>query len=127
MIEPISFEPTCDLSMLRHRAQLMRTLRDFFDKRGFVEVQTPVLGAETVIDAHIDPIEVNLQSIGITRGQDQAESWYLQTSPELMMKRLLAAGMQAIYQIGPYFERVKQEAVIILSSRWLNGIVAAMT
>jgi len=75
-------------------------LREFFDELGFVEVQTPTLSHDTVIDRHIDPIEVRLN-----QGSDPNEAtiYYLQSSPEAAMKRLLACGMKEIYQVGPVF------------------------
>lgn len=86
------------LENLRTRARLLKRLRTFFDARGFLEVQTPVLCSETVIDRHLDPIAVPLTIPG--RGRVE---WFLQTSPEQSMKRLLALGTGSIYQIGPVF------------------------
>jgi lysyl-tRNA synthetase class 2 len=77
---------------------MLRQLRSFFDERGFVEVQTPTLCSETVIDRHLDPISVTLSLPG-----NGEQEWFLQTSPEQSMKRLLAMGMGSIYQIGPVF------------------------
>ncbi|XZE45406.1 EF-P lysine aminoacylase EpmA [Pirellulaceae bacterium SH467] len=83
---------------LQRRAAMLRQLRSFFDERGFVEVQTPTLCSETVIDRHLDPISVTLSLPG-----NGEQEWFLQTSPEQSMKRLLAMGMGSIYQIGPVF------------------------
>jgi lysyl-tRNA synthetase class 2 len=81
-------------SVLELRAGVRRSLRDFFDARGFLEVDTPVLGAEVLPEAHIEPVEVRLAG-----GQVR----WLQASPELLMKRLLAAGAGAIYQFAHAF------------------------
>ncbi len=78
---------------------LLRRLRSFFDQLDFVEVQTPVLSRHTVIDRHIDLISVEI----IEPGTNTPSAWYLQSSPEAAMKRLLACGMKKIYQIGPVF------------------------
>ncbi|MCU0715535.1 MAG: EF-P lysine aminoacylase EpmA [Pirellula sp.] len=96
----MSWHRNCErqLRNLRRRAEMLRQLRAFFDERGFVEVQTPTLCSETVIDRHLDPISVTLQ----LPGEEECE-WFLQTSPEQSMKRLLALGMGSIYQIGPVF------------------------
>lgn len=80
--------------LLEQRAGVRRSLREFFDARGFVEVDTPVLGIEVLPEAHIDPVRVQLANGN--------ERW-LQASPELLMKRLLALGSGAIYQIAPAF------------------------
>lgn len=72
--------------MLRLRARLLQQTREFFAERRFLEVETPLLSADTVVDRHLDPIAVSLPS------RRQTDPLWLQTSPELAMKRLLAAG-----------------------------------
>ena len=68
----------------------MRGIRKFFDDQGFVEVETAVRIAAPAPEEHIDcPLVVG--------------GGYLRASPELQMKKLLAAGMDKIYQIGPCF------------------------
>ncbi len=93
--------PSCSLDMLRARAELLRTLRRFFDDRGFLEVETPILSRDSVIDEHLDPLRVTLFTD--PREPDRGETLWLQTSPEFAMKRLLAAGATAIYQITRAF------------------------
>lgn len=89
---------SASVANLKSRAVLLGRLRQFFDLRGFTEVQTPVLSCDSIIDRHLDPIEVNVQM----PGQEPA-TWYLQTSPEQSMKRLLTSGIGSIYQVGPVF------------------------
>jgi len=79
--------------MLERRARLLRAIREFFFERGVTEVVTPVLGHAGVTDPHIE---------NIVLGHHGAD-YYLQTSPEHMMKRLLASGAGAIFQMGPVF------------------------
>ena len=81
--------------ILELRARIRRGLRDVFDRRGFVEVDTPVLSREVLPEAQIDPIAVFLD------GDDQPR--YLQASPEALMKRLLARDAGAIYQFAESF------------------------
>lgn len=90
-----------DVSLLRARADLLRQLRSYFDDRGFIEVQPPCLSRDCVIDAYIDPISIDAKQLGIA--VDLPDRLYLQTSPELAMKRMLAAGAGSIYSIGPVF------------------------
>lgn len=85
-----SWRPTAAHDALKARADLLRTVRAFFDGRGVLEVSTPLLAAHAVSDEHIDAIEV------------PGHGW-LQTSPEYHMKRLLAAGSGPIYQIARAF------------------------
>ena len=92
------FRPTADWPALRGRAQLLRQVRAFFDERGFLEVDTPLLSADTVIDRHLDPFAVQV-------GAAPDSVHWLQTSPEFAMKRMLAAGAQAIYQVAKAFRR----------------------
>ena len=75
---------------LRERARIVRAIRRFFDERGFVEVETAVRIPAPAPEEHIDCPPV----VG---------GGYLRASPELQMKKLLAAGMDKIYQIGPCF------------------------
>lgn len=84
------FRPSASLAALEHRAALLRMLREFFHARGFVEVETPLLASEIIPELHIDPIATDA-------GQ------YMQASPELHMKCLLAAGATAIFQVTRSF------------------------
>lgn len=101
------FRPTASWTNLQLRAQTLKRLRAFFDARGFVEVETPVLSRDSVIDRHLDPLPVTL--FDDPRTPAQGRTLYLQTSPEFGMKRLLAAGdAQAIYQITRAFRGAEQ-------------------
>lgn len=95
------FLPTATWDRLRLRAELLARTRAFFAARDFLEVETPLLSADTVIDRHLDPLAVTLPHDARTPGVGR--TMWLQTSPEFGMKRLLAAGAQAIYQITRAF------------------------
>lgn len=86
---------------LRHRAELLQRLRQFFDSRGFLEVQPPCLSRNCVVDAYIDPIEIPQQQFGLS--EQLVGPFFLQTSPEAAMKRMIAAGAPSIYSMGPVF------------------------
>ncbi|PHQ34848.1 EF-P lysine aminoacylase EpmA [Rhodopirellula bahusiensis] len=90
---------------LRQRADLLREIRQFFDDRGFLEVQPPCLGRDCVVDAFLDPIEVEGSQVGLVSEPDSPSTFYLQTSPESAMKRLLAEGAPSIYAITPVFRK----------------------
>lgn len=94
------FSTQAPLIHLRRRAELAQRLRGFFDERGFLEVQTPILSRWSIIDRHLDPIRVAGAEV---LGGDTSPTWYLQTSPEQSMKRLLASNIGSIYQLGPVF------------------------
>ena len=78
------------LRLLEERAKIVSAIRRFFDGQGFVEVETAVRIDAPAPEEHIDCPPV----VG---------GGYLRASPELQMKKLLAAGMDRIYQIGPCF------------------------
>jgi lysyl-tRNA synthetase class 2 len=80
---------------LRLRAALLARTREFFAARALLEVETPLIGANTVTDPHLDSLVTHLA------GQDK--NFFLQTSPEYHMKRLLAAGSGDIYQVCKVF------------------------
>lgn len=84
---------------LEKRARIVRAIRDFFDGEGFIEVQTPVLQVCPVMDTHIHGFET------VLKGPDlkPLSKLYLQTSPEFDMKKLLAAGVERLYQVCPVF------------------------
>jgi lysyl-tRNA synthetase class 2 len=86
-----------DLEIIRRRARIVSAIRKFFDESGFVEVETPVRIAAPAPEPNIDCPEVN------PPGNIGGSVSYLRASPELQMKKLLAAGMDCIYQIGPCF------------------------
>ncbi len=83
-----------DLIQLKRRATLMQAIRRFFVERGFLEVDTPVRIPAPAPEAHIEP--------------EVSGAWFLQTSPELCMKRLLAAGCTALFQICRCFRRAER-------------------
>ncbi len=95
--------PTATLETLQRRAELLRETRRFFDTAGYFEVDTPLLSADIVVDAWIEPFVAFWRPDPFSTDPARGERRYLQTSPEFAMKRLLAAGATAIYQLGKVF------------------------
>ncbi|WP_404409754.1 elongation factor P--(R)-beta-lysine ligase [Pseudidiomarina marina] len=91
-----NWQPSASLDILRQRAALFQTIRNFFQQRNVLEVDTPILGRFGVTDLHLENLETTLSFFPNQRFQ-------LQTSPEYAMKRLLAAYGQSIYQLGKVF------------------------
>ena len=83
------------MKKLRERAAVLSRVRAFFDARGFLEVQTPVMVPSPGLDLH-------LSAFGV---EGEPPPRWLMTSPEYQMKRLLADGWERIYQIAPCFRR----------------------
>ncbi len=91
------YQPTCSIDALKARAVMYQKIRQFFAERGVLEVETPILSQAGVTDVHLASVQVQRHIYGKLNTQ------YLQTSPEFPMKRLLASGSGAIYQICKVF------------------------
>ena len=76
---------------LKIRARTVQAVRDFFIGKDYLEIETPCRIPAPAPEEHIDA--------------EISGNWYLQTSPELCMKRLLAAGYPRIFQICKCFRR----------------------
>ncbi|HMO50537.1 MAG TPA: EF-P lysine aminoacylase EpmA [Kiritimatiellia bacterium] len=76
---------------LERRSRMLGSIRRFFSDHGFMEVETPVRLPAPALEAHIDA--------------EPSGEFFLRTSPELHMKRLLAAGYENIFQLGPCFRK----------------------
>jgi len=80
--------------VLARRADLLRWVRGFFADAGYLEVETPVRIPAPLPEAHIEVVA--------------ADGWVLQPSPEICMKRLLAAGHEKIFQICKCFRKAER-------------------
>lgn len=78
------------LKNLERRSHVLSAIRIFFIERGFIEVETPIRIPAPAIECHID-------------APPSGPGWWLRTSPELHMKRMLAAGCPRIFQMGACF------------------------
>ena len=72
-------------NLLAQRARILAEIRAFFVTGGFLEIETPQRIPANAPEPHIEAVA--------------SEDWFLQTSPELAMKRLLAAGYEQLFQI----------------------------
>jgi lysyl-tRNA synthetase class 2 len=88
-------------ALVASRARLLRALRGWLDARGFVEADVPVLLPHAGQEAHLNPPAVEL--VGLP-----GPLW-LQTSPELCLKRLVCAGVPRVYALGPAFRAGREE------------------
>ncbi len=82
------------LQTVQRRCALQRALRAFFEQRGFVEAETPLLIPANAPEDHIDALSLEAQ-IGAEQHQ-----LYLRSSPELALKRLLAAGGRRVFELA---------------------------
>lgn len=95
----IDWRPGASLEALRVRGAMLTALRAHFADAGMLEVETPLACRSGGTDPNLEPLVANYRGPGFPDGVDL----YLQTSPEFPMKRLLAAGSGAIYQICKAF------------------------
>lgn len=113
--------------MLRLRDEMLRRVRAFFHGRDFIEVETPLLSADVVVDLHLEPFAVD-----VPHGSGGSRRMWLQTSPEFAMKRLMAAGGEAIFQITRAFRQGEQgrlhnpEFTLVEWYRRGDGLLAGM-
>lgn len=101
------WQPTASLTTLKARAELYALIRNFFSARDIMEVDTPALSPAGNPDPHIESF------ITACTGPGMTGTLFLQTSPEFAMKRLLAAGSGAIYQLCKVFRNGE-------AGRWHN-------
>ena len=80
---------------------MLQDIRAFFNARDVMEVETPSLSRAATSEVH-------LSSWSATSPGQASAPYFLQTSPELAMKRLLAAGCGDIYQICKVFRAAEQ-------------------
>ena len=80
-----------DLQGLRFRAAFLHSLRSFFVRQQFLEVDTPIRQPLLIPELNIEPLA--------------SEGWFLQASPELCMKRMLAGGCSRIFQLCNCFRK----------------------
>lgn len=98
---PTEWSPSSSLSTLKRRAEILKEIRAFFAARQVMEVETPLLCRTSVTDPFIQSIPALIE----TQPEEPEQRYYLQTSPEYAMKRLLAAGSGAIFQITKAFRQ----------------------
>ena len=87
------WQPSASINTLRKRAFYLHKIRQFFDEKGYLEVETPYMSRFGVTEPMLANIKASFHD----------ETYFLQTSPEYHMKRLLASGSGPIYQIARVF------------------------
>jgi len=92
----MTWQPTAHFKTVLLRARVYKEIRAFFEQRDVLEVETPILSGACVPDLNIEPFYTDYHGPNPKR-------LFLQTSPELAMKRLLAAGSGPIFQICKVF------------------------
>ena len=90
-----------DLELLRERADVIRSVRAFFDQKGYLETDTPLLAPDLIPESCLEVFETLLMPPeGSSR---KAKPYWLIPSPEIWMKRLVARHGVSLYQICKCF------------------------
>ena len=92
----LDWQPSATLAAAQCRARMLRRARDFFAAHDVLEVDSPILSRAAVTDPHIESVSAGLQL-------DPETEYFLQTSPEFPMKRMLCAGYPDIFEICKVF------------------------
>ncbi|MDR0663828.1 MAG: LysR family transcriptional regulator [Spirochaetaceae bacterium] len=91
-----------DLEMLRKRAAIIQGVRRFFDGRGYLEVDTPLLAPDLIPESCLEVFKTTqLPAANSTR--QAARDYWLVPSPEIWMKKLIAEHRTDMYQICKCF------------------------
>jgi lysyl-tRNA synthetase class 2 len=91
---------------LAARARILDATRAYFRQQDFIEVETPALQISPGLEPHLQAFRTELRAPGARDGRAR----YLHTSPEFAMKKLLAAGMERIFQLARVFRNAERSA-----------------
>ncbi len=96
-----NWQPTASTTTLKNRANALASIRHFFYTNNVMEVDVPILSSASTADFHLEPLTTSLNLPSVNNGL----TYYLHTSPEYTMKRLLCAGSGDIYYLGKAFRQ----------------------
>lgn len=92
-----------DLHTAKNRSLIIQKIRDFFVHADFLEVETPIMTPIPGMEPHLTPFESRLNFPSVSNSKTADLPVYLNTSPELQMKKLLGAGFDKIFNITKVF------------------------
>lgn len=112
--------------LIHARARILKAIRQFFDRRGFVEVDPPAIASSPGLELHLDAVAVELRGGMADFGPAGGELLrrYLVTSPEYHCKRLLSGGLPRIYSLQHAFrsgERGKNHNPEFMMLEWYRA------
>lgn len=90
------------VEMLRVRHRVMKSLRDFLDGRGFVEVETPILSSKAN-GASAEAFVTHANALSGGKDCQEQQRLELRVAPELWLKRLVIGGLDKVYELGKVF------------------------
>lgn len=92
-----------DLELLTQRSRLFTSTRNFFDQRGYLETDTPILAPNLIPETCLEVFETEYLTPPDSRSKIRKQQYWLVPSPELWMKKLIADHRKSIYQISKCF------------------------
>jgi lysyl-tRNA synthetase class 2 len=92
-----------DIELLRRRAEVFRGIRNFFDERDYLEVDTPLLAPDLIPEPCLEVFETRRILPAGPGGRLRSRPYWLIPSPEIWMKKLIAKDRRSIYQICKCF------------------------
>lgn len=84
--------------IIKNRNLYTQKIRDFFNSKNFLEVETPIMTPIPGMEPHLSPFHTTFSA-----PNTKHKALYLNTSPELQMKKLLGQGLKKIYQLTKVF------------------------
>jgi lysyl-tRNA synthetase class 2 len=87
-----------DLEMLKERARIIRKVRSFFDDKGYLELDTPLLSPDLIPESCLEVFETSRRLPG-----GLTAPYWLIPSPEIWMKKIIARHRVSVYQICKCF------------------------
>ena len=99
--------------LLHKRARIIKIIRNFFDEREFIEVETPALQISPGIEQHLNAFSTVFEDWN----EQIKQEYYLHSSPELAMKKLLVAGEDKIFQLTHCYRNSEIVANSLLSKK----------
>jgi lysyl-tRNA synthetase class 2 len=91
-----------DLEMLRERSRIIRQTRAFFDKKNYLELDTPLLSPDLIPESCLEVFETSRLAPGACASPG-GDPYWLVPSPEIWMKKIIAQHRQSVYQICKCF------------------------
>ena len=91
---------------LAARGRILAAVREFFAAAGYVEVETPALQVSPGLEPHLKAFSTMLHD----PRDGQTRPRYLHTSPEFAMKKLMAGGMERIWQLAHVYRDGERSA-----------------
>ena len=97
--------------ILKQKQKIYAAIREWFYKKDFLEIQTPIVLAHPTLEPNITPFETSFYN-----DQKKIYKGFLRVSPEFSLKKALASGLDKVYEIASCFRSEEP-----LESRWHNA------